>query len=246
MSASADKERFLEAISKPVREFNLPSPSRWERSRTYQTCRALLAKRFFERGLDTASHALELEHFDPEFVHYEPSSWLALRWVFRALKPGVDDVLVDFGCGKGRAICEAARHPFARVVGIEISEQLAQTAQTNIDRSRVRLRCQDIECMIADAAQWQVPDDMTIAYLNHPFAGETFRRVIDNIIGSIRRNPRRVRLVYTCPVLEHQIEETGFFRLVKRRRGRGRRGGVVNSVLILETDPVDRRLAHPV
>ncbi len=245
MSASADKERFLQAVDKPVRDVKLPEASAWEDSRVYAGCRAGLMRLFFDRGTHTDGHALELEHFDPDFVHYEPSGWLCLRWALRQLRPGPTDTFVDFGCGKGRVICEAARLPFFTVIGVEVSQPLVSSARANVERDRANFKCQQVEVVNADAAEWPVPDDMTVAYLYHPFAGDTFRRVINNVIRSIERNPRRVQLVYACPVLEDRVADTGYFRLVKRRRGHGRRGRVTNGVVIFEHDPADARLAHP-
>ena len=43
-------------------------------------------------------------------------------------------------------------------------------------------------------SDYRVPDDLTIGYFFHPFRGETLDAVLDDIIGSIDRNPRRVSL----------------------------------------------------
>jgi SAM-dependent methyltransferase/uncharacterized membrane protein YphA (DoxX/SURF4 family) len=232
-----DQERLAHAISKPVSDVDRLSPSRWERSRFYWALHERLTNLLFERGMSTAGTATELEHFEPDLVHYEPSSWLPLRWALRRLRPGPTDVFVDFGCGKGRVLCEAARRPFARVVGVDISQPLVEAAQANVERSRRRFKCQNVELLTADATEWDIPDDMTVGYLYHPFAGAAFNRVIDNVVQSIVRNPRRVRLVYVGPVLEENILDTGYFRLVRKRRGRGRRAKIFNSVSLLEHDP---------
>jgi hypothetical protein len=221
-------------VSKPVEEFELPTASRWERSRVYQTGSRWAERLLFERNLKTLGNTFALEHFDPDFVNYEPSAWLPMRWAIRQVRPGPGDVLVDFGAGKGRVVCEAARYPFSRVLGVEVAHTLTEAAQQNVDLNRSRFKCQNIELVTADAAEWEIPADMTVAYLYHPFAGDTFQRVINNIIGSIERTPRRLRLIYVCPVLEQHITDTGYFRPVARRCGRGNRGRVVNTVVVME------------
>lgn len=232
-----DQQRLLHAIHKPVQDVDRAPASRWERSRSFSALRERVTKLLFERDMDTTGQTIELEHFNPDLVPYEPSSWLPLRWALRRIRPRPDDVFVDFGSGKGRVICQAARRPFARVVGVEISEKLVEAARVNVERNRRHFKCQDIELVSADATQWTIPDDMTIGYLYHPFAGATFRRVIDNVVRSIERNPRRVRLVYVGPVLETEILETGLFRLARRRRGRRGRSQLFNSVSVFEHDP---------
>lgn len=235
--SSSDRERFLERIDRPLDEFELPDRSWWERTRAYRTGRRWLGKLLFERDLKTAGRLTALEHFAPDFVHYEPSAWLPMRWAIRQLQPGPGDVFADFGAGKGRVVCEAARHPFSRVIGVEVAHTLTEDAQHNVDLARSRFKCQNVELVTADAAEWEIPSDMTVAYLYHPFAGDTFQRVIDNIIRSLQRSPRRLRLIYVCPVLEQHVLDTGYFRPIARRRGRGNRGRVANTVVIMEHVP---------
>jgi precorrin-6B methylase 2 len=232
-----DREHLMYLLDKPVRDVERPPPTRWERSRYYWMLHERVTQLLFERHLSTRGKELELEHFEPDLTHYEPSSWLALRWGLRRLRAGPEDVLVDFGCGKGRVICEAARRPFARVIGVEISERLLDVARENVERNRGRFRCQNIDLVRMDAIEWEVPDEMTAVYLYHPFVGAVFERVIDNIIESIRRSPRRVRLVYVGPVLERELIATGYFEVVGRRRARGRQTKVFNSVVLFEHDP---------
>jgi SAM-dependent methyltransferase len=175
---------------------------------------------FVERRVNTTGRQLEIDHFHPDRVKYEPSGWLFLRRGMRRRDATSGDVFVDFGSGKGRVVYQAARrYPFARVIGVEISERLNEVARANIERNRARLRCSNIEFVSCDAAVYTIPDDMTFAYFYFPFAGETFRTVLGNIVSSIDRNPRRVRLIYACPKLEDVILQTGRFRLVRRSRG---------------------------
>jgi len=84
--------------------------------------------RLFERalGIDTAG-IIELDELDVadfEREGYEGSGWLDLRRMLRPgeVKPG--DVFLDLGSGKGRVLMLAARYPFARVIGVEVSETL--------------------------------------------------------------------------------------------------------------------------
>jgi precorrin-6B methylase 2 len=230
---TSEKERLLNKLDAPIDDLHLPPESRLERTRAFKRLRGFIEKLLYERHMDTAGLAIEVEHFEHDFVHYQPSRWLPMRWAFRKLRLGPDDVFVEFGCGKGRVVCEAARHPLARVIGVEVSPRLVEQARANVERGRGRFKCQDIEIITADATGWAIPDDMTVAYLNYPFVGDTFRRVIDNIDESIVRNPREVRLVYMCPALEDYILHTTHFRLVAKRRGRGERAKSTSATVSL-------------
>ena len=188
----------------------------------------------FERGLETTGHVSSIEHFHPDRVWYEASGWSYLRRALPRKEVDRKDVFVDFGSGKGRIVYQAALYPFSRVIGVEISPELAGIARQNLERNRDKLACQHVEIVTADVTTFEIPDDMTVAYFYYPFVGETFHRVIDNIVGSLDRRPRRVRLVYALPTMEEYILGTGRFRLRRSVRivdmGLPHRIGVYESV----------------
>ena len=173
-----------------------------------------LAIRVFERGLDFGGHVTEPEHDHPDRLLYVPSAWWTLPRALRFLGVSDRDTFVDFGCGKGRIVHQAAKRPFRRVIGVEISPALAEIARANLATRRHRYRCPNVEIVVADAKDFRVPDDLTIAYFWHPFTGETLEAVLRGIVDSIDRNPRRVRLIYLGP---HgpELLATGRFRPLK-------------------------------
>jgi SAM-dependent methyltransferase len=177
-----------------------------------------VANRVLDRGLDTAADATEPEHDHPDRVPYQASGWHVLPRALRYLGVSDSDTFVDFGCGKGRVVHQAARRPFRRVIGVEISPALAETARAALAARSHRHRCRNVEIVVADAREFRVPDDLTIAYLAHPFSGETFEAVLQGIVASIDRHPRRVRLIYVEPVHRSQILATGRFRLLTEQR----------------------------
>ncbi len=60
---------------------------------------------------------------------YEPINYRCLDIVFRYLEPDSDnDVFLDYGCGKGRAVVTAATYPFRRVIGVELWSELSELA----------------------------------------------------------------------------------------------------------------------
>lgn len=133
---------------------------------------------------------------------YIPSSWLVLRELFRRLEVAEGDTFVDVGSGMGRVVFMAARRPFKRVIGVERSEQLNEVARSNIARNRHRLACDDVEFLSVDALEWEIPDDLTVVYLYCPFPAPVFERLVENLIASIDRAPRTVRIIYTFSTRE--------------------------------------------
>ena len=174
-----------------------------------------LGRGYTETGDRVMLDRLGLEH--PDRVGYSASPWWVLRWLLARSEVRPSDVFVEFGCGKGRIVLEAARrYPFRRVVGVELSPELSDVARGLIARERMSLRCRDVEIETADATEFAVPDDMTYAYLYNPFNGATFAKVCANILASLDRAPRSVRVIYVNPVEHPTLMATGRFHLVRR------------------------------
>ena len=158
---------------------------------------------------------------DPDRVRYEPSGWLDLRRVLGAKDVDADDVFIDLGSGKGRVVLAAARYRFARVVGVELSPQLSVVAVRNVEACRHRLRCRDVRLETADLAGYRIPDDVTVVYIYNAFKGELFAAVMDELIASVDRRPRGLRLIYRTALEHDRLMATGRFRLVRVARGLG-------------------------
>jgi SAM-dependent methyltransferase len=176
-----------------------------------------LADRLFDRGLDTAGSAHLHEHLRDDRVAYVPAPWHLLPRLLRHVGVSDSDTFVDFGCGKGRVVHQAARRRFRRVIGVEVSPKLAEVARHALAARARRHRCKNVEIVVADAREFEVPDDLTIAYFFRPFGRATFEPLLRQIVESIDRRPRRVVLIYAWPQDDSfsAIVETERFRLVK-------------------------------
>jgi hypothetical protein len=109
--------------------------------------------------------------------------------------PG-QDVFVDYGAGRGRAVVLAATRPFRRVLGVEVRAEFAADARANLRRAARRLRCPQVEIVEANATDVGVPDDATLLHFFDPFAGTTLERLVDEIPASLRRHPRTVTILF--------------------------------------------------
>jgi SAM-dependent methyltransferase len=177
-----------------------------------------LANLVFDRKLDTAEDVVRADHFHTERIWYSASGWGYLPRALKGVKIEPTDVFLDYGSGKGRVVYQAARYPFARVIGVEISPELSEIARKNLEQQSPKLRCKNVRIVTADAAEYAVPDDVTFAYFFHPFIGETFRRVVGQIVASLDRKPRKFTVIYVMPALENVLLETGRFRKIRTTR----------------------------
>jgi SAM-dependent methyltransferase len=161
---------------------------------------------------------------------YEPTSYLTVNTVFSRIRPrsrSENAVLLDVGCGMGRVVLAAATYPYAKVIGIEISERLLALARQNVARSSRGRQCADIRLEQADASRYTVPDDVTAIFFYNPFRGETMRRFIESIRESLVRRNREVTIVFVNP-WHFKAEEYAWISVVEeiKRFYPGMKGGM--------------------
>ncbi len=227
---------------KPFAGVQLDPPQKLSPRRAIDLVRTLFGRLLYEHGLDTAATQVRSVHFHPDQVRYAPTGWRALPSILRHYQIEPTDVFADFGAGKGRILLQAAQRPFARVVGIEIDPELAVEARRNLERARPRLRCRDVDVVTGDAARWQVPDDVTYAYFYIPFTGEVARAAVANLVASLDRTPRRLRIIHGAREgssgsedLVDAIRASGRFDLERTERGE-RYGWITVRVFVSRPD----------
>lgn len=204
----------------------------------YVPLRDRLGKAIFARGAHLRTEGLipleELNLASPGRMRYKPVGWSILPRILPARQVSSDDVFIDYGSGMGRMVYEAAaRYPFKRVIGLELSEELNGIARDNIDRNYSRLRCSNVEIVTGDALDYDPPPDVTVALFCNPFTGAILetavRKLLDAASGPLR-------IIYFNPVEHDLLMATG--RLTVKKRLRGWRPGKVwsrsNSAIMYE------------
>jgi SAM-dependent methyltransferase len=171
-----------------------------------------LQRRFERRlGLDTFRVAglTELGLDRSDRVHYVASPATALPRVLKRLGDREYGAFADLGSGKGQALVIAARLPYRRVTGVELSAELNAIARRNLDRVQPTLRCHDFELVTGDALAWPIPCDLSVVYLYCPFIGDVFARVLERIFASYDACPRPLFVVYAYPWEHNWLVMTG-------------------------------------
>ena len=128
------------------------------------------------------------------------------------------DTFLDYGAGLGRVVILAARFPFKRVLGVEISPRLAAAAAVNCERARPRLCCRNIELTCQDARLYEVPSDVTVIFFFNTFRGTLLARVLENIQDSLRDFPRGLTVGCNLPPrsqFETQIRNCSWLEVSK-------------------------------
>ncbi|HEX4154780.1 MAG TPA: class I SAM-dependent methyltransferase [Acidobacteriaceae bacterium] len=114
--------------------------------------------------------------------------------------PAIDHtVFLDVGAGKGRALLLASQHPFLRVEGIELNQQLAEIASANIRRWQQDAQANalaPIALHLGDATTHPLPAAPILAHLFHPFEARTLRRFLRHVEQDLIHRPRPFDLLY--------------------------------------------------
>lgn len=195
--------------------------------------------RLFERSGETreAVRLGDLGLAREGYHDYEPSGWRSFKRAMKGVKASPADSFLDIGCGKGRVVEQAARRPFRRVLGVELSEELAEQARRLLERERDRRRCGSVEIVVADITTWQVPDDVTVVYVYNALSGDALVAMLDRIAESARRAPRPLVMLYVNPLSESTVLAHPGFALRERRGRRGWAAADPRRVSVFEVHP---------
>lgn len=136
---------------------------------------------------------------DQNSESYEAIDYGTFASVLKRIAIQPDDVFLDYGCGMGRVIVLAARQPFRRVIGVELSPRLCAVAEQNLQRAQPGTTCKDVHVINMDAKEFVVPTDVTVVWLFSPFFGEVMSRVMARIRESLDAAPRDVTIIHVIP-----------------------------------------------
>ena len=161
------------------------------------------------RGEDIDSGSLS-DLYITAYYGISPSS---LRQALELLpEPVAAYTFVDLGCGKGRALLVAAERPFRRLIGVEISPELARVAQRNTAREP-RIHVEQ-----GDAATFAFPEEPLVIFLYHPFLPPVLKKVLRNLQKTRTGAGHPTFLLYANPAYQRLIAEFPFLTLVWHHR----------------------------
>ena len=125
----------------------------------------------------------------------------------------IDDSILDIGCGKGKAMYLMSKLPFGRVRGYDISQKLVNIANDNFHRLGVG-QCRAIQ---ANALDYRDYDEFNYFFIFNSFPQDVFEVMMNHLMGSIIRKPRKCVLIYLHPVCHKYLVENTPFHLVYRK-----------------------------
>ena len=109
-----------------------------------------------------------------------------------------NDVVLDYGCGKGRVSFFLSYLTKAKTIGIEYDERIYGRAMENLKTARARAAFAAIR-----AEEFDLPPEVNRCYFFNPFSVEILRAVMARITESYYALPREILLLFYYPSDEY-------------------------------------------
>jgi len=166
----------------------------------------------FVRGTDTTlpEHPIGSAHS----VHYQGADPLVVKELLDALPlEAKESTFIDFGCGKGRVLLLALEQGFQKVLGVEISPELALLCKRNLARAMTHQASAKVAVIEADATELELPSGALTAFFFNPFQGPPLERVAQKLASHADTKGSTVWVIYLNPVCLEVFIRHGFSAL---------------------------------
>lgn len=132
---------------------------------------------------------------DPYHYPYEATPYSVLERLRNSGYIRKQNILIDYGCGKGRVSFFLNHELKCKTIGVEFDERIYQKAEEN---RKTYGEYQKVEFVCAGAEQFEVQDADCFYFFN-PFSVEILRSVMGHILDSYYGNPRQMQLFFYYP-----------------------------------------------
>ena len=149
-----------------------------------------------------------------EYHHpYEPTPYSVLERLAGSGFISQADVVLDYGCGKGRVGFFLSYRTKAKTIGIEYDRRIYEDA---LENQKTALSKAKTDFVLSRAEEFILPKDVTRCYFFNPFSAEILHKVMARIIESYYADPREIFLFFYYPSDEYvsylmTVEELDFY-----------------------------------
>jgi SAM-dependent methyltransferase len=138
---------------------------------------------------------------------YAGSQPSIVRRAIAALPEQEGYCFVDLGCGKARPLLIASEFPFRRLVGVELSPDLANIARANAARIRRDFPGRPaIDIVEGDASRFMLPSGNIVLFVYHAFDADFVRLLVKNLEDGLSGPLEHLFVIYYNPVLGAELD----------------------------------------
>ena len=127
---------------------------------------------------------------------YEPTPYSVLERLADSGMIRQGDVVVDYGCGKGRVDFFLSHQTGANTIGIEYDDRIYRDA---MDNQKTADSSASAEFILTRAEEYALPTEVNRCYFFNPFSVEILHKVMARIMDSYYQEPREILLFFYYP-----------------------------------------------
>ena len=120
---------------------------------------------------------------------YEPTPYSVLQRLANTGLIRKNNMLLDYGCGKGRGDFFLSYQTRCRCLGVEYDERIYEKVMENKKEAVSKER---VSFSLAHAEEFQLPEQIDRIYFFNPFSVEILRKVMARIMESYYEHPRQI------------------------------------------------------
>lgn len=124
---------------------------------------------------------------------YEPTPYEILDRLIESEYLSKENIVVDYGCGKGRVALYLNHRIGCHTIGIDYNEVLIDIANKNKENLNT-----DVKFYCMNAENYNITNEDCFYFFN-PFSEKILRSVMNQIMNSIYESPRKVKLFFYYP-----------------------------------------------
>ena len=144
---------------------------------------------------------------------YEPTPYVVLERLANSGFIRKKDVVLDYGCGKGRVDFFLTYQTRAHCIGVEYDERIIAVAREN---QKTAVSAQKVEIVLGNAETYSVPENVNRCFFFNPFSVEILQKALARVLESYYENPRELLLFFYFPSPEYisylmTVDELSFY-----------------------------------
>lgn len=144
---------------------------------------------------------------------YEPTPYAVLERLANSGFIRKQDVVLDYGCGKGRVDFFLAYQTRAHCVGVEYDERIIAVAREN---GNTAVSSGRVEILLGNAETFPVPQNINRIFFFNPFSVEILQKAMARILESYYETSRELLLFFYFPSTEYisylmTVDELSFY-----------------------------------
>ncbi len=144
---------------------------------------------------------------------YEPTPYAVLERLANSGFIRKQDIVLDYGCGKGRVDFLLAYQTRAHCIGVEYDERIIAVAREN---QNTAVSAGRVEILLGNAETFPVPQNVNRIFFFNPFSVEILQKAMTRILESYYETSREMLLFFYFPSPEYisylmTVDELSFY-----------------------------------